>query len=163
MPIGGRLFDQFGVRVPVISGMTLVTAALWLMTGRDVTTTLTDLILPMAVWGAGMGLMIMPLNTHIITTAPADLVSRVTSLMGAVGAVVGTLAIASFATIVQSQTAIHFAAGGSADVPTAMALAFGDTYRVAVVAGIAAIGLAFTLRLPRPAANTRFRRASSRR
>jgi EmrB/QacA subfamily drug resistance transporter len=160
MPIGGRLFDQFGVRVPVISGMALVTAALWLMTGRDVTTTLTDLILPMAIWGAGMGLLIMPLNTHIISSAPVELVSRVTSLMGAVQAVVGTLAIASFATIVQSQTALHLAVGGSADVPTAMALAFGDTYRVAVVAGIAAIGLAFTLR-QQSAAGRRFRRASS--
>jgi hypothetical protein len=66
--------------------------------------------------------------------------------MGAVQAVVGTLAIASFATIVQSQTAIHLAVGGHSDIPMAMAQAFGDTYRVAVVAGVVAVGLAFTLR-----------------
>jgi EmrB/QacA subfamily drug resistance transporter len=162
MPLGGRLFDQFGVRVPTISGMVLVTVALWLMTGRDVTTTIIDLIVPMAIWGAGMGLMIMPLNTHIINSAPVELVSRVTSLMGAVQAVIGTLAIATFATIVQSQTAVHLAALGGANVALAMSQAFGDTYRVATVAGIIAIGLGFTLRA-RPAADTRLRPASSRR
>jgi hypothetical protein len=66
--------------------------------------------------------------------------------MGAVQAVVGTLAIATFATIVQSQTSAHLSEGAGLNVPLAMSLAFGDAYRAAVVAGIVAIGLGFTLR-----------------
>jgi EmrB/QacA subfamily drug resistance transporter len=146
MPIGGRLFDQFGVRLPVISGMALVTLALWIMSGATVATTIVDLILPMAIWGAGMGLLIMPLNTHIINSAPVELVSRVTSLMAAVQAVVGTLAIASFATIVQTRTGTYLTAGSSIQPDVAMATAYSDTYRVAVLAAGVAIALGFLLR-----------------
>jgi len=152
MPIAGRLFDRFGARPLVVVGLALVAATMWLLTGLTPDTTGTELILPLALWGAGMGCMIMPLNTHLLNAAPRDLVSRVTSLSGATQNVIGSLAIASFATLLQARTAAHLvgagpsAQAGLGQVQGAMAAGFADVFGSALVLVALAVVLAFTLR-----------------
>jgi EmrB/QacA subfamily drug resistance transporter len=141
MQIGGRVFDRIGVRPPVLFGMALVATAMWLLTSLRGETTGQQMLLPMALLGAGMGSMMMALNTHLLNSAPRELVGRVTSLTTALQNVVASLAIATFATIVQARIPVHVAQNGftvGAQVtPTvladATALAFGDVYRVALV------------------------------
>jgi EmrB/QacA subfamily drug resistance transporter len=135
MPIGGRLFDRIGARVPVILGLVLVTISTWFLAQITATTTGEDLRWVLAMRGAGMGLMMMPLNTHVLNSAPRNLVSRVTSLTSALQNVVGSLAIAGLATILQNQVA-HNAA----------ATAFDNTFMVAAVAAAVGVLLALTLR-----------------
>ncbi|HUX86161.1 MAG TPA: MDR family MFS transporter, partial [Chloroflexota bacterium] len=149
MPIGGRLFDRFGVRLPVLSGLVLVVVSLWQLSRLSVTTTPIDLIVPLSLWGAGLGLMLMPLNTYLLNAAPRALVSRVTALTGALGTVVGSLAIASFATIYQGRTDIYVSAGISGGLPSAMAQAFDETFVVAAIIGASSLILAVLLP-PRP-------------
>src|ERR671930_284459 len=114
MPIGGRLFDRIGARVPVILGLVLVTISTWFLAQITATTTGEDLRWVLAMRGAGMGLMMMPLNTHLLNSAPRNLVSRATSLTSALQNVVGSLAIAGLATILQNQVAAHMATARSA-------------------------------------------------
>jgi EmrB/QacA subfamily drug resistance transporter len=160
MQIGGRLFDRIGARPPVLAGLTLVGTSLWLMTGITGSTTIGDLILPLTLMGAGMGLMMMSLNTHMLNSAPRELTSRVTSLSQALQNVVSSLAIATFATILQTQVSAHVAeavraAGGQ---PSAQALAdaaaagFADVYGVALGLIVCAWLLAWTLRRAQPPA-----------
>ena len=154
MPIGGRLFDRVGARPPVMAGLVLVAIGMWLLSGLSAATTGEDLRLPLALWGAGMGLLMMPLSTHVLNSAPRELVSRVTSLTGALQNVVGSLAIASYATILQHRMVAHLAdvgAGAPAahEVPrAAQAAAFGDVYRAALVMIGVAFLLAVSLRRP---------------
>ncbi|HEU5317625.1 MAG TPA: MFS transporter, partial [Chloroflexota bacterium] len=103
MPIGGRLFDRIGARPLVATGLVLASTALWLLSRISGATTAADLRLPLGVMGAGMGLMMMPLGTHLLNAAPRHLVSRVTSLTGALQNVVASLAIASYATFLQGR------------------------------------------------------------
>jgi len=166
MPIGGLLFDRIGARPLVAVGLGLVAAATYLLAQVGVSTQATGLILPLALAGAGMGLMLMPLNTHIINAAPRALVTRVTSLTNALQQVVSGFAIAGLSTILTSRITSHVAStvaaarsarhSGPAPSPAvlarlqhelvtrAMALAFDDTFRVMVVAAVvgAVIGLA---------------------
>jgi EmrB/QacA subfamily drug resistance transporter len=163
MQIGGRLFDRAGARPPVLVGLALVAASMWLMSGLSGLTTGEELRLPLVLMGGGMGLMMMSLNTHMLNSAPRDLVSRVTSLSGALQNVVGSLAIASFATILQARLPLHVAeaAAAAAGQPSpaalqnAAALAYGDVYRSALVLVGLAWLLAWTLRR-RPAAAPAF-------
>ena len=152
MPIGGRLFDRFGVRVPVMSGLTLVGIAMWLLSGLTAGTTGEDLRLPLTLWGAGMGMLMMPLGTHILNSAPRELITRVTSLTGALQNVVASLAIASFATLLQARLALHLVEAGPSPAPPAQASAqaasYGDIYRLAVFALALAFVLASRLRRP---------------
>jgi EmrB/QacA subfamily drug resistance transporter len=137
MQIGGRVFDRVGVRLPVIFGMTLIGGSMWLLSGLQSQTTGEDLRLPLSLLGAGMGSMMMALNTFALNMAPRELVGHVTSLTGATQNVVASLGIATFATILQARIPVHF--------PDA-ALAFGDVYRVALLLIVAGWCLAWTLR-----------------
>jgi len=99
MPIGGRLSDRFGARPMVLSGMVLVVAASLLLAYMHADDSLIMVMLPLALLGAGMGLFMMPLNTHLIQSAPQNLVGRVTSLTNAAQQVMSSLAIATLTTI----------------------------------------------------------------
>jgi EmrB/QacA subfamily drug resistance transporter len=159
MQIGGRVFDRVGVRPPVLVGMALIGTAMLLLTGLNGSTTGEDLRLPLVLMGAGMGSMMMALNTHLLNSAPRELVGRVTSLTSALQNVVGSLAIATFATILQARIPVHVAAAaaaaGGAPTPSlladATAFAFGDVYRTAMI--VVAVGwcLVWTLRRGQPA------------
>lgn len=107
MPIGGRLFDRIGARIPVIAGLVLVAVSTWFLAQVSVTTTGEDLRIPFFMRGVGMGLMMMSLNTHLLNSAPRDLISRVTSLTGALQNVVSSLAIASLSTILANRFTVH--------------------------------------------------------
>jgi EmrB/QacA subfamily drug resistance transporter len=107
MPIGGRLFDRIGARLPVVAGLALVAVSTWFLAQVSVTTTGEELRVPLFLRGMGMGLMMMPLNTHLLNSAPRNLISRVTALTGALQNVVSSFAIASLATILASRVTYH--------------------------------------------------------
>jgi EmrB/QacA subfamily drug resistance transporter len=159
MQIGGRAFDRVGARWPVLFGLTLIGTAMWLLSGLRGTTTGWDLWLALALSGAGMGSMMMPLSSHLLNSAPRELVGRVTSLQGALQNVVASLAIATFATVLQSRLPTHIAevTSAAAGQPTtamladAAAWAFGDVFRSAMLLAIVAWALAWTLRRRAPA------------
>jgi predicted MFS family arabinose efflux permease len=151
--IGGRLFDRIGARPTVFAGAILITAGLWLISQVSASTTGPDLIVPLFVWGAGLGLALIPLNTQILNSAPRALVSRVTSLTNALQSVVVSLAVATYATILQGRLTSQIAAvrTGAARLATdpihsAMAAAYDDTFRVGMSLAAIAIVLALALR-----------------
>jgi EmrB/QacA subfamily drug resistance transporter len=158
MQISGRVFDRLGPRIPVLFGMTLIGASMWSLSGLSGGTTGTDLFVPMVLMGSGMGSMMMALNTHLLNVAPRDLVGRVTSLTAAMQNVIASLAIATFATLLQARIPIHIAEASMAALgaPSATALAnatafaFGDVYRTALI--VVAVGwcLVWTLRRSQP-------------
>jgi EmrB/QacA subfamily drug resistance transporter len=159
MQVGGRLFDRIGARPPVLAGLILVAGSMYLMTGVTGTTTGRDMIPALVLMGAGMGLMMMSLNTHMLNAAPRDLTSRVTALSQSLNNVVSSLAIATFATILQARVAFHVTEAalltggqpGPQALMEASAMAFADVYRTALGVVLFAWLLAWTLRpLPAP-------------
>ena len=164
MPIGGALFDRIGARPLVMAGCGVMAVASFILVGVSATTTGRDLVLPLALYGVGMGLMLMPMNTHLINAAPRKLVSRVTSLTNALQQVISSLTIAGLSTILTSRgdykgatsalarlaqaaarvphnaatAARHTATGLPSPIATLFANAFGDTFRV--MAFVALIG-----------------------
>jgi len=168
MPIGGLLFDRIGARPLVAVGLGLVAAAAYLLAQVGVATQTHDLIVPLAFSGAGMGLMLMALNTHILNAAPRALVTRVTALTNALQQVVSGFAIAGLSTILTSRIASHVATAVSAArtvphggpppthavlahlqqvmVTRSMALSFDDTFHVITVAAIVGAALGLLLR-----------------
>ncbi|MDB5074591.1 MAG: family efflux transporter permease subunit [Chloroflexi bacterium] len=165
MPIGGALFDKIGARPLVVVGGALMAIATFLLTQVSPSTQGTDLILPLVMYGIGMGLMLMPLNTHLINAAPRDLVSRVTSLTNALQQVISGLTIAGLTTILTSQASYHAArtlmakatngassgaatATGSLPQPLAklFSTAFSNTFKVMVAMAIIGALMGLVLR-----------------
>ncbi|HEY8285148.1 MAG TPA: DHA2 family efflux MFS transporter permease subunit [Chloroflexota bacterium] len=175
MPLGGALFDRVGARPVVVVGLALIGGAVSVLSRVSAVTNGYDLIVPLAMIGAGMGLMLMTLTTHLLNAAPRKLVSRVTSLTNSLQQVVTSLAIAGLATIVTARAATHindaraaFASthAHTAGTPTpdvaarlahelgavmnaASVTAFADTFRVVIVAAAAGAVLGLALRRPR--------------
>jgi EmrB/QacA subfamily drug resistance transporter len=144
MPLAGRLFDRVGARPLVTTGLMIVLVSFWMLSHISATTTVMDLLIPLGIMGGGMGLAMMPLGTHVMNSAPRNLVSRVTSLLGACQNVVASLAVASFATILQARYVAN-ANGGELTVE-AQAAAFGDVYGYAMLLVVAAALMALSLR-----------------
>lgn len=147
MPIGGKLFDKIGARPLVFIGMLLVTGASFILSKVDETSSLLMIMGPLALLGAGMGLSMMPLNTHLIQSAPRDLVSRVTSLTNAAQQVMTSFAVAGLATILAKRMAVY--APTAKNQLAAFSNSFGDTFLVLTF--IAAFGALLGLVLRKPA------------
>jgi EmrB/QacA subfamily drug resistance transporter len=124
MPIGGFLYDKIGARWLVVIGLGLVSGAIFQYSHVDMNTTGKDLILPLIMAGGGMGMMMMSLNTHLMSKAPRNLVSRVTSLTNAFQQIVNSLAVATLVTILSAKvskdvTALKEAAAKAGDAAKA--------------------------------------------
>lgn len=146
LPIGGRLFDRLGARPVVLTGLVFVTLSAFLLSGISAADGESKLILPLALLGAGMGLSMMPLNTHIIQSAPQNIVSRVTSLTNAAQQVMMSFAVAGLSTLLTDRLKEHMKEG--TQPLQALSSSFGDTFFVLM--GIAIIGLILSLLLKRP-------------
>ncbi|BBH21359.1 MFS transporter [Paenibacillus baekrokdamisoli] len=156
MPIAGLLYDRIGVRWLVVVGLTLVSGAIFQYSLVDATTVASDLILPLIMAGMGMGLMMMPLNTHLMSKAPRNLVSRVTSITNGLQMVINSLAVASLVTILTSRVKTHAdelqkAAGSGGKVSkevmlTAGVQGFDDTFRIMIFIALFGAILGLVLR-----------------
>ncbi|MUT66874.1 DHA2 family efflux MFS transporter permease subunit [Paenibacillus sp. NEAU-GSW1] len=145
MPIGGRLYDRIGARPLVIIGLSLVAAGAFLVSRIDATDNIWMFFLPRVLIGSGMGLSYLPINTFLVQSAPANLVSRVTSLTSAAQQVIISLSVAGLTTIIANRTSNHIADGMN-PMPEAMTAAFHDTYLVLSVVALAGLILGMTLR-----------------
>lgn len=145
MPVGGKMFDRFGARPVVIAGLAIVTVAGLMLSQISADTTLLTLMIPLAMLGAGMGLSMMPLNTHIMQSAPRELVSRVTSLTAAAQQVMTSFAIAGLSTILASKME-HY--GTTNPGPNVVYSSYGDTFFI--LASISIVGALVSLLLRRP-------------
>ncbi|MBM7563197.1 DHA2 family efflux MFS transporter permease subunit [Paenibacillus sacheonensis] len=148
MPIGGRLYDRIGARPLVLAGLAIVGVGAFLIAQIDPHDSAWQFFLPRAMLGMGMGLSFLALNTHLIQSAPSNLVSRVTSLTSAAQQVVTSFSVAGLTTIIANRTS-HYVSAGEKPMPDAMSHGFHDAYLVLV--GLAAFGIlcAATLRRPK--------------
>lgn len=164
MPVAGYLFDKIGVRWLVVIGLGLVSGATYQYAQVDAATTGKDLIVPLIMAGAGMGMMTMPMNTHLFNKAPRELVSRVTSLTNSMQQVINSLSVAALVTILSArvtfrtdelkEAAAAATSGTASPSPEAMqqamasvaANSFADTFGVMVIVALVGALLGLFLR-----------------
>lgn len=149
MPIGGKLFDKVGARPLVFVGLSIITAALFLLSKVNLDSTRITMMLPLAMMGSGMGLSMMAVNTHVLNSAPRRLVSRITPLTTATQQVVMSFAIAGLTGFLTSRITHHMAeVGTSGNIAKSSAAAFGDIFLL--TSCIAAFGVIMSLTLRKP-------------
>jgi len=146
MPIGGRLYDKFGARPLVITGLSIITAGLFMLSRISVDTSTGYIITCLVMMGAGMGLSMMAINTHVLQSAPRHLVSRVTPLTTAAQQVMVSFAVAGMTGLLTSRITHHMTE--IANPVEASVAAYGNTFLFA--AGIAVVGALLGIFLNRP-------------
>ncbi|MBB6731756.1 DHA2 family efflux MFS transporter permease subunit [Cohnella zeiphila] len=150
MPIGGRLSDRFGARPLVLAGMIFVIGATALLANLDANDGKIMVMIPLALLGAGMGLFMMPLNTHLIQSSPQNLVGRVTSLTNAAQQVVSSLAIATLTTLSTNKMKdLLISAHKQAPELKEWTTAFSYTFFILIFVGVAGAILGLLLSRPK--------------
>jgi len=150
MPIGGRLFDKLGARPLATLGLTFVTVALYILSGISADTSKLLIVLCLVMMGLGMGLSMMPLNTHVLNSAPRNLMSRVTPLTSAAQQIVVSFAIAGLTGYLTSRITAHTVEGATQEqMINASVQSFGDTFFLASCIALVGFILTFLLRKPK--------------
>nr|WP_145161194.1 DHA2 family efflux MFS transporter permease subunit [Paenibacillus terrae] len=150
MPIGGKFFDKYGARPVAIIGLLLISAALFSLSHITADTSLWSIMPLLFMLGFGMGLSMMPLNTHVLNAAPRKLVNRVTPLTAAAQQVVVSFAVAGMSGYLISRTTAHASRGGNP--LNAAVQGFDDVFFLASCFAIVGVVLCLILRRPKPAA-----------
>ncbi|MBB6669499.1 multidrug efflux MFS transporter [Cohnella nanjingensis] len=149
MSIGGSLFDKFGARPLTLAGFSIVAGALLLFSFIDLETPVIMILLPLFMMGTGMGLTVMTLETYVLSSAPPNLVNRVTPLTTATLQVATSFAVSGltgFLTFRTREHAMH--AGPNNHTLEAAISAYGDTFLLA--AGLAIVGVVISIILRKP-------------
>ncbi|WP_232699851.1 DHA2 family efflux MFS transporter permease subunit [Brevibacillus daliensis] len=107
MPIGGKLFDKFGVVPLGIIGLTLagITSYELQHLAQDTPHRWIDTIL--TIRGVGMGMCMTPLSTVGMNAIPRHLVSQASSLSNLIRSVMGSFAIAILTALMTNRQNFH--------------------------------------------------------
>lgn len=149
MIIGGKLFDKFGARPVVFSGLVLLSTGLFLLSRLQNDTSVYVMISYFAIMGLGQGLTTMQLGTHVLKAAPKDLISRVTPLTASAQQIVGSFAVAIMSGLLTSNIATHMSQGNQKLPSAAMVAGFHDTFLVSLVLALCGVVLSLFLRNPK--------------
>ncbi|MFD1676258.1 MDR family MFS transporter [Alicyclobacillus fodiniaquatilis] len=149
MQIGGKLFDKFGARPVVCTGLAVLSAALYWLSRIQADTNIFLLATNLALLGLGQGLTSMQISTHVLKSAPAKLISRVTPITTSGQQIFGSLAIAMMSGFLTSNITKHIqlVTNSTGTRLAAMANGFGDTFLIAM--GVSICGLVMGLFLRR--------------
>ncbi len=149
MPLGGRLFDKIGARPLAFTGLGIISGALFILSSITAETSLGLIILSLVMMGLGMGLSMMPLNTHVLNAAPRKLVGRVTPLTAAAQQVVVSFAVAGLTGFLTSRVADHTTGTGGANAANGLVAGFNDTFFLAACIALFGCILSLILRKPK--------------
>lgn len=164
MPIAGKLFDKIGARPLAMAGMTFYAAGLFILSGIHSDSSLGLVYAPLILMGLGAGFTLMPLNTHVLNSAPPHLMNRVTPLASSAQQIVISFAVTSLVGYMTSQTTDHMlnlGQAGHANPLTAMADAFGDTFFLIAWFAVTGAMLSLILRKPKKSHGTGERASDS--
>jgi EmrB/QacA subfamily drug resistance transporter len=102
-PFAGRLTDRIGGRWPLFVGTLIAALGIYLMSDLTAGTTETSLILPLAVCGVGMGLIMAPVTTVVMASTPVQQSGMGAGILSTVRQVGSVMGISVLGAILQNQ------------------------------------------------------------
>lgn len=106
--IGGRLVDRFGVRAVVIPGLLIAAFAFWELSFLTLYTPYGWFQVLLVLRGLGIGLVAQPLIVAALSEIPPRQLAQASAINSVVRSVASSLAVATLATIVQTQSKVHY-------------------------------------------------------
>jgi EmrB/QacA subfamily drug resistance transporter len=100
--VGGRLYDRFGPRPPVILGLLIAGYMTWKLSSLEVTTPDNAFMIIIGLRGIGIGLAMMPVMTFALAEVPVELTSAASTINNVLRSIFGGLATAIFASLLTS-------------------------------------------------------------
>ncbi len=146
MTLGGWLADRVGARIPIVTGLVIITACTWYLANLGPDTSQGDLIVVLLVSGLGTGLALMPNTVAAMASIKTRYVaeaSAVRSINRELAAALGTAVLAAFVAAELGEIAPN---GLSTPAELAHAQAtYNTVFTVATVCLVASLVMAFFL------------------
>lgn len=106
--VGGRLVDRLGVRAVVIPGLLIAAFSFWQLSFLSLYTSYGWFQVLLVLRGLGIGLVAQPLIVAALAEIPPRQLAQASAINSVVRSVASSLAVATLATIVQTQSKIHY-------------------------------------------------------
>jgi EmrB/QacA subfamily drug resistance transporter len=106
--VGGRLVDRFGVRTIMIPGLIVLGIATWQLTFLDRYTSFGWFQFLLILRGLALGLTVQPLTVAMMSEVHPRQLAQASALSTVSRSVSSSLGIAILATLVQTQTSVHY-------------------------------------------------------
>jgi EmrB/QacA subfamily drug resistance transporter len=143
MPVGGRLADRIGARIPVTIGLAITAISFWPLGHLRVDTPMAVVAAWLFLGGFGVGLAMMPNTVIAMNSVHGRYVAQASAVRSLNRQVAASFGTAILASILASRIG---AIGSHAGKPTPAALAgYNDLFIIAMVFAIAAFVCAFWL------------------
>lgn len=138
-PIGGRLADRIGARVPVCIGTAVVALAALFLARLTPTTSILDITLILLVQGLGNGLAIMPNTVASLNSLTGNLIAQGSAVRSLMRQIAGSLGVGILASVVAAQIGTH-----GASIATQQN-AYNSVFLIGFIATLGALALSFLL------------------
>lgn len=139
MPIGGRLADALGARVPVGLGAGLIAAGVYLLSTLSLTTPTWQITIYLAVQASGVGLALMPSSVVAMNSLPSRYVAQASAVRSVNRQVAGALSVGLLSTFVA--TRIGAVSAGSAASASVAQAAYNDVFLLSLGGVLLALAL----------------------
>ena len=106
--VGGRLVDRIGVRAVVIPGLLIAAFAFWQLSFLTLYTPYGWFQVMLVLRGLGIGLVAQPLIVAALSDIPPRQLAQASAINSVIRSVAGSLAVAILATVIQTQSKVHF-------------------------------------------------------
>ena len=106
--VGGRLVDRLGVRAVVIPGLLIAAFSFWELSFLSLYTPYSWFQVLLVLRGLGIGLVAQPLIVAALSEIPPRQLSQASAINSVVRSVASSLAVAILATIIQTQSKVHY-------------------------------------------------------
>jgi hypothetical protein len=133
--LSSRLTDRFGTKIVVVSGLVIVSIALFLLTTLSVTSGYLPVALSIAILGLGMGTTMAPATDSIMGSLPLGKAGVGSAMNDTTRQVGGALGVAIVGSIMSSSYSSHMAAAVKGLAPAAAAAARNSVGAATAVAG----------------------------
>ncbi|HEY3991387.1 MAG TPA: DHA2 family efflux MFS transporter permease subunit [Ktedonobacteraceae bacterium] len=107
--ISGRIVDRFGVKVVAIPGLLILAWANWVMTRLTLYEPYSAFQFVLIMRGFGLGLCMQPFMVSALVNIKPRMLTQASSTLTVMRFVFGSVSVAIIATLMQSQTNVHYA------------------------------------------------------
>jgi EmrB/QacA subfamily drug resistance transporter len=146
MPVGGRLYDRFGVKLPTALGLAILLPASLALVTINVDYAGWWLATILIFIGIGLGLSAMPLSAACLAAAGPAAGARASSLVNVTRQLVASMGVAVVATFLASRITAH---SGAATSPLDAALfGYHDAFVLSALLGLPALVAVFLIVVP---------------
>lgn len=142
MPIGGRLADRVGPRIPVTLGLALIALGVFFQSMFAVDTAVWAMITAFCIQGLGTGLAMMPNTLAAMDSVTANLVAQASSVRSLNRQIAGALSVAVLTSVVVARLGVLEASGSD---PQLAQQAYNQVFLIATFSAAAAFVASFWL------------------